>query len=131
MGKIELGFHFLGITYPPTQTEDNTDTMHMNDETCASDRIIPHPRTLRKARENVKHMVADGVSRPKIRSYLFRWLCWWATTSNRWKRFELLHWFIKSCWDKHSVQLAKETYQHYFKKLHTLGFASSALPLAE
>jgi hypothetical protein len=130
MGKIELGFHFLGITYPPTQTEDNTDTMHMNEETYASDRIIPHPRTLRKARENVKHMVADGVSRPKIRSYLFRWLCWWATTSNKWKRPELLTWLIKSCWDQRSKQIAKETYQHYFKELHTK-FAFAPLDWAE
>jgi hypothetical protein len=38
MGKIELGFHFLGVTYPPTQTEDNTDTMHMNDETMEATR---------------------------------------------------------------------------------------------
>jgi len=119
IGKIELGFHFLGITYPPAQTEDNTDTMHVNDETYAANRIIPHSRTLRKARENIKHMVADGVSRPKIRSYLFRWLCWWATTSNIWKRSELLIWLIKSCWDKVSLQIAKETYQHYFKELHT------------
>ncbi len=25
------GFHFLGIYYPPTRTEDNTDATHVND----------------------------------------------------------------------------------------------------
>jgi hypothetical protein len=119
MGKIELGFHFLGITYLPAQTEDNTDPMHGNDKSCAANRIIPHSRTLRKARENIKYMVKDGVSRPKIRSYLFRWLCWWARPSTQWERSALFCWFVKSCWDNVSLQMAKETYQHYFKELIT------------
>ena len=40
------------------------------------DRIVPHPRTLRKARENVKAMVNSGVSPCRIRSYLHRWSTW-------------------------------------------------------
>src|SRR3990167_3992826 len=31
IGKIESGFHFLGIAYPPTRTVDNTSTTPMND----------------------------------------------------------------------------------------------------
>jgi RNA-directed DNA polymerase len=111
MGEIESGFHFLGITYPPTQKEDNTNT------TCLSSRIIPHPRTLRKARENVKQMVKDGVSRPKIRSYLFRWLCWWATTSSIWERSTLNKWFIEACRDETALQIAFDVNQYYFKEL--------------
>src|SRR3990167_4625608 len=61
-------------------------------------RIVPHARTLRKAREQVKWMVADGVSRPKIKRYLIRWLCWWVRTSNTWKHKDLSCQFIASCW---------------------------------
>lgn len=31
MGCIKKGFHFLGIHYPPTQPEDNTNVTHAND----------------------------------------------------------------------------------------------------
>lgn len=31
MGSIDRGFHFLGIDYPPTRTEDNTNVTHAND----------------------------------------------------------------------------------------------------
>jgi len=115
MGKIEEGFHFLGVSYPQTQPEDKTDTV--------TARIVPHARTLRKARENIKQMVADSVSRSKIKSYLFRWLCWWATTSGIWERETLLNWFIESCWESEPLQVAHEIQKDYFKKLH-----SSPLP---
>ena len=39
-------------------------------------RIAPHPRTLRKAREQIRWMVTDEVSLPKIRNYFARWLRW-------------------------------------------------------
>jgi RNA-directed DNA polymerase len=32
MGAIQDGFHFLGINYQPTQTEDNTSIKHANDD---------------------------------------------------------------------------------------------------
>jgi hypothetical protein len=44
-------------------------------------RIVPHPRTLRKAREQVKSMVIDEASPRRIRNYLHRWVIWWAMTS--------------------------------------------------
>lgn len=65
--------------------------------------IVPHPRTLRKAREQVKAMVNDGVSCLKIRTYLRRFVLWWAKTVETWRYEILLHQFIQSCWD---VQLA-------------------------
>jgi hypothetical protein len=61
--------------------------------------IFPHARTLRKAREQVKIMVATGFSTHRIRSYLKKWALWWAMTSATWSSEELLHEFIKSCWD--------------------------------
>lgn len=60
--------------------------------------IVPHPRTLRKAREQVRVMVLDGLSAQRIRSYLHRWVAWWATTSNTWQYQELLQWFMDVCW---------------------------------
>ena len=37
MGAIEMGFHFLGISYLPTQTEDHTNNIHERD--CANEPI--------------------------------------------------------------------------------------------
>jgi hypothetical protein len=62
-------------------------------------RIVPHARTLRKAREQVKIMVATGFSTRRIRSYLKKWALWWAITSETWNDEYLLQQFFKSCWD--------------------------------
>ncbi|AMQ26617.1 hypothetical protein ACJEHO_08595 [Legionella pneumophila] len=43
--------------------------------------IVPRARTLRKAREQVKQMVTDGVSLRRIKSYLSRWCAWWVRTA--------------------------------------------------
>ena len=37
MGAIEMGFHFLGISYLPTQTEDHTNNIHERD--CANEPV--------------------------------------------------------------------------------------------
>ena len=63
------------------------------------DRIVPHPRTLRKARENVKAMVNSGVSPCRIRIYLHRWSTWWVGTAQSWQYQKLLEWFLNVCWD--------------------------------
>ena len=63
------------------------------------DRIVPHPRTLRKAREHVLAMVNSGVSPFRIRSYLHRWATWWVRTAQNWQYHELLAWFLNMCWD--------------------------------
>lgn len=62
-------------------------------------RIRSHPRTLRKAREQVKQMVRNGFSAQQIKSYLCRWTVWWVSTSKTWDYNELLIWFIDACWD--------------------------------
>ena len=72
IGSIKTGFHFLGIHYPGTQTSDITD------KACSEkEHILPHARTLRKAREQIKCMVTDGISAHCIRNYLHRWALWW------------------------------------------------------
>ena len=69
-------------------------------QTPALDRIVPQPRTLRKAREQVKQMVADGLSAQRIKRYLHRWTLWWVRTSDSWQYEELLEWFLRVCWDE-------------------------------
>ncbi len=122
IGHIDKGFHFLGIHYPGTQTPDNITVTQANNKpvnSCGSAHylpslgrgetteqllpepscIVPHPRTLRKAREQVKQMVIDGVSPRRISSYLYRWSTWWVRTSEHWDYQELLGWFINACWE--------------------------------
>ena len=76
--------------------ETDVATVH---QTPALDRIVPHPRTLRKAREQVNAMVNSGVSPRRIRSYLHRWSTWWVGTAQSWQYQELLEWFLNVCWD--------------------------------
>ena len=121
MGCIKSGFHFLGINYPGTQTLDNTSADHSSNDSVLAPlddynlyvngggvatsalqqneltRIVPHPRTLRKAREQVKVMVATGFSTRQIRSYLHLWTAWWVNTTETWQYIELLDWFVQSC----------------------------------
>lgn len=62
-------------------------------------RIVPHRRTLRKAREQVNQIVVNGVSLRRISSYLHRWSTWWVRTAERWDYQELLGWFFNACWE--------------------------------
>ena len=50
-----------------TKIEGKTGSEH---QTCEPIRMVPHPRTLRKAREQVKSMVIDGFSSRRIKNYL-------------------------------------------------------------
>ncbi len=86
-------------------------------------RIVPHPRTLRKAREQVKHMVIDGTSSRRIRHYLHRWVAWWVNTSETWQYQELLQWFIDVCWPVHVFDYATGLYQLHINKLRTETFS--------
>ncbi|OGT57324.1 MAG: hypothetical protein A3F43_05260 [Gammaproteobacteria bacterium RIFCSPHIGHO2_12_FULL_42_10] len=98
IGSIEKEFHFLGINYLGTQPSDDTNVTkvanHSGNQIVSAHylnslggednaatgeqqpeltQIVPHARTLRKAREQVKLMVIDGVSPRRISSYLHRW----------------------------------------------------------
>ncbi len=114
IGSINKDFHFLGIHYPGTQPQDYTKAPQaVNDRILTISGgepsneqiqhvpqcIVPHARTLRKAREQVKVMVATGFSTRRIRSYLKKWAIWWVMTSATWSIEEMLHEYIKSCWD--------------------------------
>jgi hypothetical protein len=69
-------------------------------------RIVPHARTLRKAREQVKWMVKDGVSPRRIRNYLHRWCAWWVRTAENWLYQDLILWFLSTCWDEQTAVYA-------------------------
>ena len=85
-------------------------------------RIVAHPRTLRKAREQVRLMVLDGLSAQRISNYLHRFIAWWAMTSSTWQYQEILRWFIDVCWHEATSNYALALYQrHYLKRLHTSG----------
>ena len=86
--------------------------------------MVPHARTLRKAREQVKCMVIDGISSRRIRNYLHRWVIWWrATTSESWHYLEILKWFVETCWDKTAATYATVLAQSFFNKLCTETFS--------
>ena len=82
-------------------------------------RIVPHPRTLRKAREQVKQMVNDGFLSKRIRRYLHRWVAWWAQTSGTWQYQELLRWFMDVCWHEPTAHYAAGLSELHFKRSHT------------
>ena len=82
-------------------------------------RMIPHARTLRKAREQVRCMVIDGLSARRIKNYLHLWARWWANASDTWIYHGILQWFVDACWDTGPAVYAAGLIKHHFNKLHT------------
>jgi len=62
IGRIETGFHFLGINYPGTQTSDNTDV------TQATERSVIQPII----GQNKTELTGGGQVYQRIINYL----CW-------------------------------------------------------
>ncbi|MFU7598282.1 hypothetical protein ACM9VS_05555 [Legionella pneumophila] len=89
-------------------------------QACEPVRMVPHPRTLRKAREQVKYMVIDGSSAYRIRNYLHRWTMWWTNTSTTWQYQELLQHFINASWHEQATAYATALSCHQqLRLLHT------------
>lgn len=86
--------------------EGGADFIQPSQDSSATFCVIPHARTLRKAREQVKMMVADDVSLPKIKKYLSRWVYWWVRTSSCWNYCELVNRYIHSCWNPTAKNMA-------------------------
>ena len=80
--------------------------------------IVPHARTLRKAREQVRQMVASGVSPRRIKSYLLAWCTWWRQTAGCWTKKELLAWFLEVCWDESAATIATSLPNSLSKPAH-------------
>jgi len=60
---------------------------------------VPHARTFRHAREQVKVMIESGFSTQVIQTYLIRWARWWVLTVKTWQVLELLKSFQAKCFD--------------------------------
>ena len=140
---ITDSFHFLGIHYSLTQPENYISVKQANDDaisdnspcstfdravggvdTCEHQqhvalRIEPHPRTLRKSRENIRLMVADQVSPAKITRYFVQWARWWVKTTNTWDFQTLVEQFIDTCWQPEPANNAAEVLSHYLTELDT------------
>lgn len=82
-------------------------------------RMIPHARTLRKAREQVKSMVTDGASPRQIRKYLARWIQWWNGTVDDWSKDKLIQWFCQACFDITSAAYAAGLLLRHVRKART------------
>ena len=61
--------------------------------------MMLHPRTLRKAREQVNCLMTDGFSARYIKNYLIRWTRWWCGASTLWQQQKVLQQFFEACWD--------------------------------
>ena len=103
---------------------DNSAASYVSDEQA---RIVPHPRTLRQARENVKQMVADGVSLQRIKNYLSNWVTWWVRTSEKWHYFELLKWYLAVCRDEMCSVLAHSLIYKYKLRVEAQHYAAAAI----
>ena len=151
MGSINQSFHFLGVHYFPTQTENNINITPANDASvdlsmpahALSDegggkpvyeqkklepfRIVPHPRTLRKAREQIQCMVADGASLPQTRIYIRRFVMWWVKTVVSWSYNELVESLIQSCWSSHIASIVYGLLQPTLRRNSDTSIDSRAL----
>lgn len=99
--RIETSYRLdkaLGLSAQPTLAE-HTEPMQQ--------RIVPHARTLRNAREHIKQMVASGFSTLRTMGYLYQWASWWTQTALCWTKHELLHWFLATCWDTSVSNVAR------------------------
>ncbi|MDI1351911.1 MAG: reverse transcriptase/maturase family protein [bacterium] len=129
IGSLDSGFHFLGFNYLGTQTPNNTtrpkavveaslralfnpekpgenNAPGTTQQPCALT-MVPHPRTLRKARQNLISMVNDGVSLLNIKKYLRCWAQWWGVQAGgMWAHHELYCAFLTVWRDKTVAALA-------------------------
>lgn len=148
MGKIEQGFHYLGIDYLWTQTMNNTSNSQCVEKESTSMSLckifhpdtvnkeqqepsaqlpllitVPHGRTLRRSREQVRAMVADGVSLPKIKLYLSLWASWWHYATTTWSKETILTAWEALCWDKTLAGYALADYPE-LRNCQAMGFSS-------
>ena len=99
-------------------------------QTHESIRIVPHPRTLRKARLQVQQMVNDGFSTREIRSYLHRFILWWANTTKIWTYEEIIKWFCDACFDLIPAAIAAGLLLKRLRESHSFAYDRQDVDLA-
>jgi len=63
-------------------------------------------------------MVVDGFSAQQIRDYLQRFLLWWVNTSSQaWSIYDVLDWFVMSCWHPETAAWGGSLLQLLISKL--------------
>jgi len=67
MGKLDKGFHFLGVDFEMTRISQNETQV----------KIGVHKRTSRRAYVKVQTLRNDAVNSANTRMYLMRWATWW------------------------------------------------------
>ena len=77
------------------------------------------PLFVRKARENIRWMVADEVSLQKIKHYFVRWARWWVRTATVWDFQTLVEQFISTCWHEALAAIATDVLATYLTGLDT------------
>ena len=64
-------------------------------------------------------MVYTGFSTHRIRSYLHRFVLWWANTTEIWNYEELIIWFCDACFDVAPAAYAAGLLQKRIKESHS------------
>jgi hypothetical protein len=73
MGKLEFGFHFLGVNFVVPQSQQ--EKSHIV--------ISIHNRSCYRSLDKISRMREDpGYHPEKAQSYLFKWSLWWSKVGN-------------------------------------------------
>jgi hypothetical protein len=67
----------------------------------------------------VQLMVLTGFSTRRIRSYLHRFVLWWANTTRTWNYEELIQWFCDACFDITPAAFATGLLFRRIRELHS------------
>ena len=68
MGALKQGFHFLGVNFEVARTPQGK---------IQETKVTIHPRSCRRALDNVVALRSDAVNPANIQGYLSRWAIWW------------------------------------------------------
>ena len=89
MGKVNKGFHFLGVDFEVSQNPRTKTQVAM---------VNVHVRTPRRALNNVVALCKDAVHPARIQRYLYRWAIWWCSV------VELKHQDLIFLWIRNSAK---------------------------
>ena len=83
MGKLEKGFHFLGVTFDPTQIGQSQKTQ--------APLVQLHSRSYQRALDKVKALRENAVYPANMQSYLSRWATWWDSATGTKSYLDLIN----------------------------------------
>ena len=97
MGKLEKGFHFLGVTFDPTQIGSKENQRSL---------VNLHSSSYQRALDKVKALQADSVHPAKMQRYLSRWAIWWSSATGKHSQALMNQWvnYTEDIQADHSVK---------------------------